>query len=801
MIEFKNIAGSVEGQILQMPLPENEIRFLLTDSRHIAGSAGSLFFAIKGEHKDGHAYVQELYLKGVRNFVIEQEAGLPVSYMTDANFIKVPNSIKALQQLVARHRQQFTYPVVGITGSNGKTIIKEWLSQLLAGDYTIVKSPKSYNSQIGVPLSVWDMADQHNLALFEAGISQVGEMAALQEIIQPTIGIFSNIGTAHDKGFSSREEKIQEKFILFKKAKTIIYCRDHAALHSYITQHAAPGQQLIGWSAKSNAFDLPFTDDASRENLGHCIALMQHLGCDAELIQRRISSLKNIPMRLELKKGINNCALVDDTYNNDLAGLSIALAFMKQQHIAPSDSKSVILSDMLETGQDKTVLYRQIARLLKENNIKRVIGIGEVINAHQDAFVGIGLKGSFYPDTQIFLEALPQLDFNKELILIKGARKFHFESIVQHLQEKVHGTRMEVNLEALAHNLSFYRSKLEPGTKIMVMVKAFSYGSGSGEVAALLQFHHVDYLAVAYADEGIALRQSGITLPIMVMNPSEATFSKLLEYNLEPEVYSFNLLEALLAYLKREGKNVKIHIKLDTGMRRLGFEPAEVPLLLTKLKEATFVTVASIFSHLAASENPAHQAFTRRQITAFTTAVQELEEGLGYKPIRHIVNSGGIIRFPDAHFDMVRLGIGLYGVEVSGQQQEALQAVSTLKTTISQIKHIPEGETIGYSRKGVASRDSTTATIAIGYADGFDRRFGQGIGKVLINGRKAPVIGSVCMDMTMVDITGIDAKEGDDVIVFGEGLSLMEQAEAIGTIPYELLTNVSERVKRVFFAG
>jgi alanine racemase len=797
MILFKNIPFCSGGRILQCVEPEREVRYLLTDSRKTFAASASLFFAISGERWDGHSFIGELYQKGVRNFVVERGARIRIEELPQANIFESESSVKTLQQIAACHRKQFDYPVIGITGSNGKTIIKEWLSQLLATDYNIVKSPKSYNSQIGVPLSVWNMGEQHNLAIFEAGISRVREMKYLEQIIEPTIGIFTNIGTAHARGFESQLQKIEEKFTLFNESQAIVYCADHVKLHNYIQQHGKPGQQLVAWSEKDITIDIPFEDDASRENLGHCIALLRYLGIQDSIIQKKISSLKNIPMRLELKKGINNCALIDDTYNNDLAGLSTALDFMKQQHIAPSDSRTVILSDMLETGQNKTVLYKKIASLLEYNHVKRLIGIGEVISAHKDAFTH--MQAEFYPDTKAFLDKLRYTDFSRELILVKGARVFQFESIVQRLQEKVHGTLMEINLDALAHNLNFYKSKLSPGTKIMVMVKAFSYGSGSAEVAALLQFHQVDYLAVAYADEGVTLRQHGISLPIMVLNPSSETFDTLLEYTLEPEIYSFRILKEFADFLARKEKQHRIHLKIDTGMRRLGFEPEHTDALLNELKEYPQLKVASIFSHLAGAEDPQHSDFSQRQIQKLKQTAELLEAALGYKVIKHILNSAGIIRYPEGHFDMVRLGIGLYGVEVNNLEQEGLQAVSTLKTSISQIKYIPAGETIGYGRRGVAKQDMQIATIAIGYADGFDRRFSNGKGQVLINGKRAPVIGNVCMDMTMVNITGIEAEEGDDVVVFGKDLPITELADNIGTIPYELLTGVGERVKRVFY--
>jgi len=816
---------------LQTPI-ETSALYLLTDSRQLVFPQQTLFFAIKGQHHDGHQYLVELYQKGVRQFVVEHKALTPtlleqLERFEDAQIWEVENSIKALQELAIRHRQQFDIPVVGITGSNGKTIVKEWLSQLLSSDFRIAKSPKSYNSQIGVPLSVWQLNETHTLGLFEAGISQSHEMKALQEIIRPTIGIFTNIGSAHDEGFRSRKQKVTEKLRLFTQCQQLIYRADYADIDEeirLILQPVNPTCKLISWGKGENytvnvdwykdasqayiamkssievfdnqQFSVPFTDEASIENVVHCLILMLQLGVPSSEIRQRVSRLRPISMRLELKEGINECYLIDDTYNNDLVGLSIALNFLGQQEQRPH--KLAILSDLLQTGQKEDELYAQINTLLQQKGVEKLIAIGEAFarNAHL-----ISIPALYFPSTTEFLSHLPTDTFKEAIVLIKGARPFQFERIVNRLQQRVHGTVLEINLDALTHNLNFYRNKVGNDTRIMVMVKAFAYGSGSAEVAQLLQFHRVDYLAVAYADEGVTLRQNGIELPIMVMNASLATFDKLLEFKLEPEIYSHKILEEWLEFIseKPAAALLPIHLKLDTGMHRLGFTENDLPQLIERLDAHPSLKIASIFSHLVGADEAMHNDFSRLQYERFVAGAMQLENALGYRPLRHILNSAGIVRFPDYKLDMVRLGIGLYGVEVNGQEQRSLQQIGTFKTVVSQVKHLPAGETIGYSRKGILERASSIATIAIGYADGYDRRFSKGVGKVLIQGVLCPVVGNVCMDMTMVDVTGVPVEEGGEVIIFGPNLPIYQLSEQIGTISYEILTGISERVKRVFY--
>ncbi|MEZ0542159.1 bifunctional UDP-N-acetylmuramoyl-tripeptide:D-alanyl-D-alanine ligase/alanine racemase [Fibrella arboris] len=817
--------------------------FWLTDSRQVMVPGQSVFFAIKGDHHNGHDYVDELYRQGVRQFVIEQplpdQANFP-----DAEFINVPSTVAFMQAQAAAHRASFSIPVIGITGSNGKTMVKEWLAQLLAGSaggtspatagYVVARSPKSYNSQIGVPLSVRQLNDTHTLAIFEAGISRLHEMAALEAIIKPTIGIFTNIGTAHDEGFKTRKQKIAEKLRLFTGAETLIYSLDQDEVADEIgmlIKAVNPGCRLVSWSregregatyrlaiqgdqlacttadgAGSWMVRTPFTDPASVENLTHCLITMLTLGMtDEGDLNRRVARLRPVSMRLELKEGINNCVLIDDSYNNDVAGLRLALDFQKQQ--SNRAHKTVILSDVLQSGQDETELYTFIGQLLAEQTVSQVIGIGPVISRNKAAFRSTSL---FYPDTTTFLSAYPTQQlrngFRDSVVLIKGARAFGFERIVDRLQQKVHGTVLHIDLDALTHNLNQYRQRVGSHTKIMVMVKAFAYGSGSAEVARLLQFHRVDWLAVAYADEGVFLRQQGITLPIMVMNPSPETFQTLLENRLEPELYSYRLLDEWSSFLERQlprdaGRPVPCHLKIDTGMHRLGFLEAEIPSVVTYLKAHPAVQIATVFSHLAGADEAKFNAFSQEQFDTFSRATSVLEAGIGYRPVRHLLNSAGIVRFPDFKLDMVRLGIGLYGVESSQTDPSLLRPVGTLTTTISQIKTVQAGETVGYSRRGVLDHDARIATLAIGYADGYDRRLGNGVGEVWVNGVLCPTVGSVCMDMTMIDVTNAPADEGDSVELFGPNVPVTDLSQRMQTIPYEVLTGISERVKRVFFAA
>ncbi len=842
----------------------------LTDSRQsLIDPAHTVFFAIRGNRHDGHAFIETLYERGVRHFVIEKPALTPARHanlitLAGAMFIEVESSLHTLQTWAAEHRQQFQIPVIGITGSNGKTIVKEWLAQLLADEYAVCKSPKSYNSQLGVPLSVHELAARHTLAIFEAGISQPQEMQRLEAVIRPTIGIFTNIGPAHDEGFKTRKQKVAEKLRLFTHAETLIYCADYEDIDHearLLLRAVNPRIQLVTWSVNERAmfrvsaqngqlfllpgehyaldddgvwgFSIPFSDPASVENLTHCLVALRVLNAtqpiviSRDAIQERLARLRPVSMRLERKEGINGCILIDDSYSNDLAGLQLALTFQEQQGMGKPNV--VILSDLLQTGQRDEELYAQIGRLISTQNVAHFIGIGPVISRFTDFFPA---NSQFFDSTEAFMTGFGFDTVRDSVVLVKGARAFAFEQIVNRLQRQQHGTVLEINLDALTHNLNYYRAKAGSKTKIMVMVKAFAYGSGSAEVAQWLQFHRVDYLAVAYADEGVTLRQNGVSLPIMVMNPALETFGTLLEHNLEPELYSIRILHEWAKFIEKEegggeeggrGREGVIaqssslsslsspsssssslsslfHLKIDTGMHRLGFLPDEIPAVVSFLKQHPALRVATVFSHLVGSDEAGLTDFSRQQHERFTDSLTVLEAGLGYRPTAHLLNSAGIVRFPEFRLDMVRLGIGLYGVESSRLEPAAVRPVGTLKTTISQIKTVAAGDTVGYGRRGVLTRNSRIATLAIGYADGFDRRFGNGTGHVWIAGVRCPTVGNVCMDMTMVDVTDAPtAREGNVVEIFGSNLTISELAAAIGTIPYEILTGVSERVKRIFF--
>ncbi|NOS55305.1 MAG: bifunctional UDP-N-acetylmuramoyl-tripeptide:D-alanyl-D-alanine ligase/alanine racemase [Cyclobacteriaceae bacterium] len=805
---FSQLEKITDGKTLQLAANRN-VSTLVTDSRKPIVSDGSVFFALRGERHDGHQYIAELYQLGIRQFVIENWADF--KFFPEGNFIQVASVLAALQAIASEHRKSFSIPIIGISGSNGKTIIKEWLFQLLSLDQNIAKNPGSYNSQIGVPLSVWGLQTNHQLGIFEAGISLPGEMEKLEKVIHPTIGIFTNIGTAHDEGFVTRTEKIEEKLKLFSRVGLLIYCADHTELHEAIQQKKIPSltwgssekatikikQTITGYELSYQAqlisMQIPFADKASIENCFHCVAVMLHLGYSPAIIQERVLQLKSVPMRLELKQGINRCQVIDDTYNNDLAGLKISLDFLNSLQ---KKEKTLILSDILQSGLDEIELVDRIKALLNQSGISSFVGIGSMLSSHQAHFRD--MKATFFRATEEFLLSVKWENFESELILIKGARPFQFEKIVQQLQRKVHGTVMEIDLNKMVHNLNFFKSKLKPGVKLMAMVKAFAYGSGSEEVANLLQYHKVDYLGVAYADEGVELRKNNISLPIMVMNPAEENFPSLLSHCLEPVMYSLKMLRALSQFI--EGRPMTIHVEVDTGMHRLGFDQDDLPEIITILKNHPSISVASVYSHLAGADEAAHDGFSQEQFDRFQHFYKTLTDSLGIKPLRHILNSPGILRFPDFQMEMVRLGIGLYGVNPTEGKVDQLQPVATLKTIVSQIKKVKKGETIGYGRKGKAENDMSLATIAIGYADGFSRSFSKGKGFVSIKSKKAPVVGNVCMDMTMVDVTHMDAQEGDEVIVFGAENPIQEVAASINTIPYEILTNTSERVKRVFFA-
>lgn len=799
--------------------------YIVTDSRKIPFPSQSIFFAISGTGRDAHAYIKDAWLKGVRSFVVQKVPEL--SDYSQAVFITVDNPLRALQDLAAFHREHFHCDVVGITGSNGKTIVKEWLSLLLQQDKIITRSPRSYNSQVGVPLSVWLLDERTECGIFEAGISEAGEMQQLERIIKPDFGIFTNIGDAHDEGFSSRLEKIKEKLRLFEHVKELVYCSDYSDLNDEIPFFAfGKSIKLFSWGNNPNAdlqlisvddntkkgsllqvryldhiknIRIPLVGKIAVENAMTVMAFLLCRGYKFDVLSDRMQLLHSISMRLEIKKGIHGCTIINDSYSADLNSFRLALEQMKQQ--TQLAKRTVIISDFLQSGKRREDLYSEIADLLNSYRVQRLIGIGADIHSMRDLFVSRGIATETYISTEDFIGAFNVNMFSNELILMKGARKFVFETILAKLEMRSHQTELSIDLSAIRHNLAEYRKILNPTTKIMVVVKAFSYGSGSYEIANVLQYHGVDYLAVAYTDEGKELRKSGIILPIMVMNPEPESFGALIENDLQPEIFSFSILEQFESFLTSEGiDKYPIHIKVDTGMHRLGFDPSELELLSSIILKSGRMHVMSVFSHLVASEDLKEDVFTKQQGKIFCEACDLLQRKLGYEFIRHISNTAGIVRMPELQLDMIRLGIGLYGIDTGNASMLQLMQASRLKTTIAQIRKVRAGESVGYNRKGVVDKDSLIATIRIGYADGFPRSLGLGNGKVLIKNQLVPVVGSVCMDMTMIDVTSIpEVNEGDEVEIFGKSLSINQVAKWAGTIAYEIMTGISARVKRVYF--
>lgn len=793
-------------------LTEFTVSHISIDSRSLQNGNNTLFFAIKGQNHDAHLYLEELIVKGVRYFVVES---IPEHLSEKANFIIVENSLKALQQTAIGYRKQFDFPFLGITGSNGKTIVKEWLNFLLSPNHLIVRNPKSYNSQVGVSLSILGIEGNYDLGVFEAGISLPNEMSNLEQIIQPKFGILTTIGSAHDEGFPNREEKIKEKIKLFEnctdiflekndKIETLLPKNSNKHTWSFSDENAQlfvskknyRDSTELTFKNKDNSFsvNIPFTDENSIENVITCVNFMLFLGEEITFIQKRVSELYPIELRLQAKKGINNCMVIDDSYSVDYPSLKIALDFLEQQKL--HNKKTIILSDIFSDGIAIETLYDQVKQLLSKNKIERIITIGETIGKQLNDLPNV----ISFATTQEFLQQFNLQSFQNETILVKGARGFNFHEIVVVLEEKNHETILEINLDAISHNLNFYKSKLKPETKIMVMVKAFGYGNGGYEIAKLLEHHKVDYLGVAFADEGIELRKAGIATPIMVLNPENSSFRAMIAYNLEPEVYSISGLQAFLKIAQEQNiSNYPIHIKLDTGMHRLGFEAHSISELCSLLKNNNFVKVKSVFSHLAASDDLQFDDFTQLQFQRFDAMFEEIEKIVASKPIRHILNTSGIFNYADKQMEMVRLGIGLYGIGNSEQELQSLENVSTLKTIISQIRAVLPEESIGYSRRFRVTENIKVATIPVGYADGIRRAWGNEKGFVTINNQKATILGSICMDMMMVDVTNISCKEGDEVIVFGLNPKVTEMANSIETIPYEILTGISQRVKRIFY--
>ncbi|MGZ3837688.1 MAG: bifunctional UDP-N-acetylmuramoyl-tripeptide:D-alanyl-D-alanine ligase/alanine racemase [Flavisolibacter sp.] len=810
---IQTIADVVGGRLIAFHT-QDPVQHLLFDSRRVQLPSTSLFFALRTAHGDGHRFVRDAYKKGIRQFILSEEKhaeGLP-----GANVVLVGDTLAALQSLAAFHRDHFHFPVIGITGSNGKTVVKEWLYQLLQESYKIIRSPKSFNSQVGVPLSVWDMKEEHELGIFEAGISTRGEMARLERIIRPTIGLLTNIGEAHDAGFTSREEKIKEKALLFPHAEVVIGGQEWLSLFpvqgktftwsrkghgdlNLVSVQKDNGKTTLKAVCQGRASEIviPFTDEASIENALNCWAVLLYLQLDEKTIRDRFASLHAVDMRLQLKHGINDCIIVNDSYSADTTSLKIALDFMRQQ--SSGLRRTVVLSDFFETGRSTRELYAEIAHLLQTYQVERVITVGAEIGPAMTGVAGLQLQS--YPSTDELLLDVKTSSFHNEIILIKGARKYAFERVALLLEQKVHQTVLEINLNALVHNLKAYQKRLDPTTRVMAMVKAFAYGSGGAEIASVLQYHNVNYLGVAYADEGVELVKAGITLPVMVMNAEDSSFPAIVDYNLQPVIYSFELLHRFEQYLREQGiTSYPAHIEIETGMNRLGFAPEEVEAVSRHLAEHSLLTVQSVFSHLAASEDPGEDAFTLQQARIFRKAVEIIRGHLSYPFLQHLSNTAAIVHHPELQMDMVRLGIGLYGIETDQEGVLDLQPVASLRSTIAQVKHLKKGESVSYNRRGVVQRDSLIATVRIGYADGYSRQFSNGVGRIWVRGGLAPVIGTVCMDMTMIDVTDLpEVKEGDEVIVFGNPLPVQEVASWIHTIPYELMTTVSQRVKRVYF--
>ena len=783
-----------------------QISWLLTDSRSLCFPEETLFFALKTNRNDGHRYIEDLYRRGVRNFVVNLTPDLPKE---GANFLVVPSPLAALQRLAERHRDEFNIPVVGITGSNGKTMVKEWLYQVLSPQMTVTRSPKSYNSQIGVPLSVWLMNEHTDVALIEAGISQPGEMAALADIIQPTIGVLTSLGAPHQENFRSMEEKCMEKLQLFHDAKVIIYNADDDLVSRCIRRSSFKGRK-IGWRREEllPTYSLPFDDEASIECSLAVAATALYLGVKPEELRERMARLEPVAMRLEVKEGQHGCLLINDSYNSDINSLDIALDFMQRRTSDSGQRKCLVLSDIYQSGMTDEALYSEVNALCIKRSVDKLIGIGPRISAQRSTFSVP--RSTFFATTEDFLNSQAFRELHDEVILVKGARPFGFDRITEQLEQKVHETILEVDLNALVNNLNYYRSFMKPETKLVCMVKADAYGAGAVEVAKTLQDHRVDYLAVAVADEGATLRRNGITQNIMIMNPEMTAFKTMFDYDLEPEVYSFRLMDALIRAAEKEGiTGYPVHIKLDTGMHRLGFDPEkDIDEVISRLKHQTAIIPRSVFSHFVGSDSDDFDNFSRLQFEKFDRASRRLQEAFDHKILRHICNSAGIEHFPERHLDMCRLGLGLYGYNPMGPISpispigpiSTLSPVSTLKTTILQLRHVPKEETVGYSRKGVLTRDSVIAAIPIGYADGLSRHLGRGACYCLVNGQKAPYVGNICMDVAMIDVTGIpNVHEGDTVEIFGKNLPVTVLSDVLDTIPYEVLTAVSGRVKKVYF--
>jgi alanine racemase len=806
---INDIASQTGGKIVQY-FNNAAVQFLVYDTRSLFASSGSMFIALKSPKRNGHEFIGEAYKKGIRNFLVDEDVVVPGE---EVNIIKVNDVLLALQQWSHKHRLKMNYPVVAITGSNGKTTLKEWMNTVLSPFFSISRSPRSFNSQLGVPLSLLQMEPYHKLALIEAGISKPGEMEALGKIIKPDITILTNVEQAHASNFIDKAQHVSEKLKLAETSTLLVYCADDEEIHQQaynlkcnklswgfyqgaLRFKTENDQLILTADSKNTVFDLLVYDKGSIQNLCHAIAGSYALGIEPYKLKNGIKEITPVEMRFELKEGVNNCQVLNDTYSLDFYSFQLAVEYVCRN--SGNLSRTIIVSDFPEITSGKEQFYKEVGKFLNDSDIDKVIGIGHEIGLLKATYKGdLHVFGS----TDEFTQKLPVTQFRDELILIKGSRNSQFEKIVSFFDLKLHSTYLKVDLEAIQHNLNYYQSLVKPGTKIMVMVKALAYGSGSREISNLLEFNKVDYLAVAYADEGVELRKSGIKLPVMVMNADESTFGLLLQYELQPEIYNARQLEQFAHFLQLRNKaNYPIHVKLDTGMHRLGFRKNEIGGLIEQLHQyADLFRIESVFSHLATADEDAQNEFTLQQINEFDALSKQITSTVNYPVLRHILNSPGIERFHAHAFDMVRLGIGLHGIAATKEAQQHLTPVHTLVSRISHINELNEGDTVGYGRKGKIAGKQKIAVIPIGYADGYSRSFGNGKGKMLINGKLAPVIGNVCMDMTMVDVTDIEHTQIDDeVIVFGHGLLVTQLAEWIGTIPYEILTSVSTRVKRVY---
>ena len=808
------------ANIFKYPEPAEKytIRYVSIDSRQILQARQTLFFALKGSQVDGHQFIADAYKKGVRNFVVQK---LPSKdTYKNANFFVVRNTLNALQKLATYYRNSLSTKIIGITGSNGKTVVKEWLASMLNLKFKTAKSPKSYNSQIGVPLSIFQIAEDDEYAILEAGISTTKEMAKLQKMIRPEIGILTNIGSAHAEGFRSRKSKIEEKLKLFIKSASLVYCADQKWVSN---SSFSKKMNLFPWSKKSSgylqnlsiekgynqstiqfktssgkyAFTIKFIDNASLENAVHCITTALLLGLSEEQIQMGLDGLYAVEMRLQMLAGENQCILINDAYTADIESVTAGLDFQDRQHTGKS--KTIILSDLLQSGKSERKLYAQIGSLCQQYNVDKVIGIGNKIGL-LESFLDPNIERYFFSDTDTYLRYQKESPQVNEIILVKGARRFQFEKIIDQLSEKRHEASLQVDLSALMQNVHFFQSKLHKKTKLLAVIKASGYGSGAIQIASVLEKSKVDYFGVAYVNEGIALRKKGIKKPILVLNCQAATFPALLKYELEPEIYSMDQLAELIAFMQGR-QQINIHLKIDTGMNRLGFLKTELVQLADLLVAAKKqVKVKSIFTHLAASDLATEDSFSRAQLKQFDYSYAYICTRLKYRCDRHALNTAGIMRFSKHHYEMVRLGLGLYGIDPSGTAISALQEVLSFKASVTQIKQLSPGDTVGYNRKGKVKNHKKIAIINVGYADGLLRKAGNGRFKVSINGLLAPTIGNICMDMSMIDISKIpNVKVNDEVLIFGEEHSVHHLCKALDTIPYEVYTGISERIKRVYY--